>query len=373
MKTTLPVYRPVLPPVESLLPYLAGLDASRIYTNRGTLNEQLESRLALLLAGRAETLVTAASGTAALQAAILAHAGRPRGGRTLALIPGYTFVATAFAALAAGYEPLFCDLAPASWRLRPDDLPPGLHTERLGLVLPVAPFGEMPLQDDWSAFQARTGIPVVIDAAASFEAALAAPGAAVGAVPVALSFHATKSFSTGEGGAVLWADREGLVRAAQAMNFGMIYTRESRTAGFNGKLSEYHAAIGLAWLDGLDQRITARRRVAADYRAAAAAHGLADRLILPPEIASCYALFRADTGAEADAVAAALAAAGIETRRWYGLGVQAESYFRAHGAAPLPETERLAARILGLPIAEDIGAADIARILRTLATGDAHE
>lgn len=367
MKTTLPVYRPLLPPVQSILPYLAQLDSRRVYTNRGPLAEQLEARLAVLLAGRADTLVTAASGTAALQAAILAHAGRPRGRRTLALIPGYTFVATAFAAMAAGYEPLFCDLAPGSWRLRPDDLPPDLPTSRLGLVLPVAPFGEMPLQRDWSAFQARTGIKVVIDAAASFEALLAAPGEAVGAVPVALSFHATKSFSTGEGGAVLWADRDGLVRAAQAMNFGMVYTRESRAAGFNGKLSEYHAAIGLAWLDGLDRRIAARRRVAARYRKAAAAHGLAERLLLPPAIASCYALFRADSGADAAAASESLARAGIETRRWYGLGVQAEAYFRARGAAPLPETERLAARIIGLPVAEDIAASDIARILRALA------
>ncbi len=122
MTDKVPIYKPMLPRGTALLPYLERVDESRVYSNRGKLTALLEERLAACLTGRRESVVTAASGTAALQAAILAVAGRAAAGKTLALMPGYTFAATAFAAQAAGYAPCFCDLAPGAWRLRPEDV-----------------------------------------------------------------------------------------------------------------------------------------------------------------------------------------------------------------------------------------------------------
>ena len=366
MTDTIPIYKPMLPRGKHLLPYLDSVDAGRVYSNRGPLVSRLEERLADCLTGIKESVVTASSGTAALQAAILAVAGRAAARKPLALMPGYTFSATAFAAQAAGYEPWFCDLAPGEWRLRPEGVLANAPLGRAGVVIPVAPFGELPAQQEWSAFQHQIGIPVVIDAAASFEAIRHNAVYALGDVPLALSFHATKSFSTAEGGAIVWADRDGLVRAAQAMNFGMIYTRASRSAGFNGKLSEYHAAIGLAGLDALDEKQAMRQSTLALYHREAAASGLAGRLVLPPEIAPCYALFRADTGQEARSVVQALERRGIETRFWYGKGVQAEPYFMAQGAFALPETEKMAMRIVGIPIADDMAEHNVKRIMEAL-------
>ncbi len=366
MTDKVPIYKPMLPRGTALLPYLSRMDESRVYSNRGPLIALLEERLADCLTGTRESVVTAASGTAALQAAILAAAGRAAVGKTLALMPGYTFSATAFAAQAAGYEPCFCDLAPGAWRLRPEDVLANPRIEKAGIVIPVAPFGELPAQQEWLNFQRQTGIPVVIDAAASFEAIRQNPALSVGDIPLSLSFHATKSFSTAEGGAVVWADREGLEKAAQAMNFGMLYARASRSAGFNGKLSEYHAAIGLAGLDALDEKQAMRQSVLAIYRREAAAFGLTSRLVLSPAIASCYALFRADTEGGAQAVVHALERRRIETRFWYGRGVQAEPYFVAQGALALPETEKMATRIVGIPIADDMAEHNVKRIMEAL-------
>jgi len=72
--------------------------------------------------------------------------------------------------------------------------------DREGVVVPVAPFGRPVAQAPWQSFEAATGIPVVIDGAASFDVVDESRDPAIGDVPVALSFHATKAFATGEGG-----------------------------------------------------------------------------------------------------------------------------------------------------------------------------
>jgi dTDP-4-amino-4,6-dideoxygalactose transaminase len=360
-----PVYRAKLPPAAALLPYLERLDVTRHYSNRGELVEMFEARLRAALGLEDARAVTAASGTAALQAAILATAGRATAEKPLAIVPGYTFVATALAAEACGYEVVFADIAADGWMLDADMLRGHPALPGTGIVLPAAPYGVAPAQGAWAAFREATGLPVVIDAAASFDAVRRDAAGSTGTVPVCLSFHATKAFSTGEGGAVIWSDIDGLKRAAQALNFGFLGSRACRAAGFNGKLSEYHAAVGLAGLDGLAATDAARGAVQAAYRAAAVAHGIEGQLLIGPAIAANYALFAAGGGAEAAGVCASLQAAGVDYRFWYGAGVQREPYFAPQPA--LPHAEALAARLIGIPVYDDIGVEEIEVITATLA------
>jgi dTDP-4-amino-4,6-dideoxygalactose transaminase len=165
---------------------------------------------------------------------------------------------------------------------------------------------------------------------------------------------------------VIWSDIGGLARVVQALNFGFLGTRECRGAGFNGKMSEYHAAVGLAALDMLDSTSAARLAVAATYRAHAATAGLADQLIAAPCIASNYALFAAATPAQAKRLRVALHTAGIDLRLWYGNGTHREPHFR--GGPALPHTEDIAARLIGLPMFEDLTVPEIARVLAALAS-----
>lgn len=362
-RAIVPVFRAKLPPAAAILPYLEQLDASRHYTNRGALVAALETRLRETLNLGDSYLVTAASGTAALTAAIIATAGRATAGKPVAIVPGYTFVATALAAEACGYKIVFADVSPADWMLDPETLRQHPALASAGIVLPVAPYGVPHAQAVWAAFVDATGIPAVIDAAASFEAIRRDPANLTGRIPVALSFQATKSFSTGEGGAVIWSDIGGLARVAQALNFGFLGTRECRSSGFNGKMSEYHAAVGLAGLDLLDATSAARLAVAATYRARAAA-GLAEQLIAAPLVAANYALFAAATPAQAKRLRIALHAAGIDLRLWYGTGTHREPHFR--GGPALPHTEDIAARLIGLPMFEDLTEPEIDRVLDAL-------
>lgn len=353
-----PVYRARLPAAEAILPYLRQIDASGQYSNRGPLVWAFERRLDSLLGGNAAHVVSAASGTAAIAAAILATAGPASAAAPLALMPSYTFVATAQAAELCGYRPWFVDVDAAGWALDPIRLRTNPQLGPAGVVVVAAPYGRLPDIEGWTRFAADTGRAVVIDAAASVEALArrveATPDAPVG-VPVAVSLHATKPLACGEGGLVLWSDRTGLERVARALNFGFLGSRSAQSAGFNGKMSEYHAAVGLAALDGWGARRSAVARLHARMAGMIQARGLGPRLVAWPDIASCYLLHDAgeagDPAARTQTLARRLDESRIEHRFWYGGGVHREPVFLGRdGCDALPVTEALAMRLLGIPV-----------------------
>jgi dTDP-4-amino-4,6-dideoxygalactose transaminase len=240
-------------------------------------------------------------------------------------------------------------------------------------VVPVASFGRAVPQAPWIEFQNATGIPVVIDGGASFEMIAADPARFIGPIPVALSFHATKSFSTAEGGCVLTTDLEMARRAGTALNFGFAGARDCTGPSTNGKMSEYHAAIGLAELDGWTEKHAALLQLAARYREAFAGLELDHRLIAAPETASCYALLRCRSSHEAQRVVDHLAAAQIETRCWYGAGLHHHRHFKTCPGDRLPATDALATTLVGLPVAPDLSEDDVRQVasvaLGSLRTG----
>ena len=137
----IPVLRPQLPGAERLLPYLRRIDSARIYSNWGPLAGELERRLAERLGVPADGFSSASSGTAALVGAILASAGRATPERPLALIPAFTFIATAAAVELCGYDPYLLDVDANSWMLDPDRVAAHPNLDHVGLVVPVALFG----------------------------------------------------------------------------------------------------------------------------------------------------------------------------------------------------------------------------------------
>lgn len=362
----LPVCRPALPDAAALAPWLARIDAARHYTNRGALLRDLETRLAGALGLPDHALRTASTGTSAIEIAILAKAGPARPERPLALVPSYTFAATALAAERAGYRPIFCDVDPVTWGM--DFAAAARHPEidRIGLFLPVACFGRLPDLAGAETLFAETGIPVVYDAAASFEAQMDHPGHVSKTVPVTLSFHATKTYSTAEGGAVLWDNPEGAEALVRAANFGFNFSRRSEGAGTNAKLSEIHAAVGHAMLDSFAQRRADYAATVAQWAEVAAA--LPGAMVMPPDLASVYILWDAPDEAMHLAATEALTAARIDSRRWYETGLHRMPHF-ADGQGPaqvLPVTERLGMRLLGLPMAHDLPRAEMERVVRVI-------
>lgn len=362
------VQRPLLPTHAAIAPYLDRIDESRWYSNRGPLVWELERRLAAQFGAGDFSVALLSNGTAAIEAAILAHAGNATPERPLALMPSYSFVATAQAAIRCGYTPCFLDIDADSWMLDPEALAFHPALERAGVVVAVAAYGKRPDMAGWERFQADTGCPVVIDAAASFEQFERDPSLISEQVPATLSLHATKAYSTAEGGAVLWKAPKGWLRSVLISNFGMNDARRCEFDGFNGKLSEYHAAVGLAQLDQWADRRARLETVAAHYAAAADAAGpLPGRLHLSPEISGAYVLLDCTDEAAADRACARLSEAGIGSRRWYGRGLHLEPFLAGRGHDDLPVTEALSGTHVGLPGAVDLTEAEIALVVETLA------
>jgi dTDP-4-amino-4,6-dideoxygalactose transaminase len=345
---------------------LRRIDDSRIYSNWGPLATELERRLAAHFGLNDGSVVSASSGTSALVGAILASAGRAKPARPLAVVPALTFVATAIAVEQCGYQPYIVDVDVGTWQLDITRVEHHRLRDQIGLVVAAAPFGRPVPQEMCSTFQRRTGIPVVIDGGASFEAMSTNPACYIGEIATALSFHATKSFATGEGGCIVTTNTRLATLATQALNFGFHGTRESVIPSTNGKMSEYHAAVGLAELDGWDEKRRRLDDVAIRYRRRMQSAVFADRLACAPDLASCYVLFRAIDAYEARRVQRIFSHSGIDFRLWYGTGVIGQPHFNNAAHDMLQVTECLAPHLVGLPVATDLTDTDIDRVVSSL-------
>ena len=193
-------------------------------------------------------------------------------------MPSFTFPATAQAAVWGGLEPRLLDIDPLHWHLDAAILESVLRADRgdVSVVIAVGAFGTPPPSETrvrWKRACDSAGVPLIVDSAAGF-GGVAEDGVPIGAqgdVEI-VSFHATKPFAIGEGGAVFTRDRAVSERIERVVNFGQGPDREVKTArGLNAKMSELHAAVALAVLDDYDLILERRRDTARQIRAEAAA------------------------------------------------------------------------------------------------------
>jgi dTDP-4-amino-4,6-dideoxygalactose transaminase len=328
---------PQLPSADRLRPYLESIDQSRLYSNFGPLVVSLEDR------------------TLGLAVAIAVQEPQPG---SLCVMPAWTFVASAHAATMAGLIPFFIDVDPKTWALDPGKVLDQIKDAPapIGAVMPVMPFG-LPMDlTEWDAFRARSGLAVVIDAAAGFDSLVPS------AVPAVVSLHATKALGTGEGGFVISTDPA--IRRAVRMrsNFGFDGTRHAQATAFNAKLSEYHAAVGLAALDEWNETRAEWYEVADAYRRAfrgsndiALQHGFGETWIS----STCVLSFARSASAHIEQI---LTSHGIETRRWWGAGAHVHPATQSFPRTAVPATEALALSTLALPFYRGLGAAEISRV-----------
>ena len=362
MLDTIPVMRPQLPLAHELQPYLERIDAARYYSNHGPLLVDLERRLADHFNVGLENIAIVANGTVALSAALVAVGARAN---TKCLLPSWTFVGSAAAVWAANLQPHFVDVDPDTWMLDPQALRKRDDLKDVGAVMVVSAFGSPVDTAAWDAFTADTGIPVIIDCAASFDTVASVPHAAPGKSPVMISLHATKVFGVGEGGLLLSTDTDVVRRFNQICNFGVWDSPAGQILGYNGKLNEYNAAVGLAMYTKWDAR---RARVAELTRI------YAERLAHVPGVSllpgygtgwvSCYCNVRTD--APAAPVIERLKNDGIETRRWWQSGVHVQRAYQHFTRDPLPHTEAFAERVFGLPFFHDLTNAQVDRVVDRL-------
>ena len=165
------------------------------------------------------------------------------------------------------------------------------------------------------------------------------------------------------------SDAELAILSMRALNFGFHTTRDSRCASTNGKMSEYNAAVGLAELDEWEVKQSASSKVIEFYRNLMEEAQISKYLCTAPDISTSYVLFACPTCHQAKSVQVSLDHHGIDFRAWYGSGVQHHTYFSALARDSLETTEALSPRLIGLPVAPDLTASDIRRVVNAIREG----
>ena len=355
----LPVSRPKLPSTDEILPYLRSIDEARWYSNLGPLATRLEEQLSHHFGLFDNGVVATANATAGLTAALLARRVAPG---SICLMPSWTFVASPHAARCAGMKPWFHDVDRQTWALNPDEVQATIKRMPAlpGAVMVVSPFGTPLDMEAWQAFERRTGVPVVVDAAAGFDTARAFP------IPTVVSLHATKILGAGEGGFILTSDGQLRDRVVGCCNFGFRGSRSALAPALNAKMSEYHAAVALAGLACWPAIRSQHARITEWYSEAIAP---LEGVCLQPSYGTGWVSGTANVLLPPGVMARVsrhLLEAGIDTRSWWGNGCHVQPAFEDCARSPLPVTEDLGTRVLGLPHFPDMKSTDVARVVKAL-------
>jgi dTDP-4-amino-4,6-dideoxygalactose transaminase len=359
-----PVYvaQPLLPPLDIYSARLAQVWEARCLSKDGAQHRALEAALSARL--RAPYLSLLANGTLALLVACRVFELRGE-----VITTPLTFAATPHALVWSGLEPVFADVDPRTLTLDPRRVEAAI-TSRTSAILAVHVYGVPCDVHALDAIAMRHGLKVIYDGAHTF-------GSTVDGVPLAsfgdatmLSFHATKLFHTGEGGALIVRDAATKVRVDLARNFGIEGELEVASTGINGKMSELSAALGLEVLAGIDEERARREAVAAIYDAGL--EGLAGIDVLrPPANASRalqYYVIRVDenaAGLSRDALHRALRAFNVHARSYFHpLASQYPCYRSLPSAKPdhLPVAHAAGAQVLCLPFHGALAHGDVRQI-----------
>lgn len=251
-----------MPPLEEFIPYLEEIWESKWLTNAGPFHAKLEAALADYLGVGHVALF--ANGTIALITAL--QALRVTGE---VITTPYSFVATAHSLLWNGLKPVFADIALGTCNLDPARIEEAI-TPQTTAILPVHCYGN---PCDVAAIQriADTyGLKVIYDAAHAFGVRYKGESLLKHGDLSVLSFHATKVFTTFEGGAIVCPDAKTKQRIDYLKNFGFADEITVMAPGINGKMNEIQAAFGMLQLKHVDADIARREAIDAQYREALA-------------------------------------------------------------------------------------------------------
>ena len=355
---------PEIPEPSVWLKYLAPSLQSNWHTNFGPVNSLFEKRLTELYGREGECVVTASSATSALSACLISEAiSGP------VLCPAFTFQATAASILSANCQPIVVDVDPTTGVVSPETLEYSLKKTGARAAVVLAPYGRTINFHEHEDICRRLGALLVIDNAAGLGvprrlSMFSGDGEVVMEV---YSLHATKPFGIGEGGAI-FTPKEKSLRLRAAMNFGLqTHVSEGNAQapywGINGKMSEVHAAIGLAVADNIASRVIARQKMAANWieylKNSPATIFNMDIETSPWQV---FPILLQNENCVLKTIEKATRS-GIELRRYYSPSLGACGGMKKLGICP--NAEDLANRALALPVRSNMKIKDQVKLMQT--------
>ncbi len=305
--------------------------------------------------------IAMANGTLALMS-IFSGIGLEPGDEVITV--SHTFAATANAILYTGATPVFIDIEPDTYLIDAKRIEAAI-TPRTRAICPVHLFGLVVDMDMIRAIADRHGLAVVEDACQAHGATFR--GRKAGSFGHgAFSLYATKNMTTAEGGFVTTNDDQLADWLRLYRNQGMRTRYQFEMLGFNFRLTDLAAAIGLAQFAKLERNTTRRQAIAARYDEAF--EDLPVRLPITPDGRThVFHQYTLDVGEARDAIVADLREAGVGADVYYPIPVHRQAYIMERGLhADLPVTDAAAARTLALPMFPGLTDAEQGQVIDAL-------
>ena len=351
-----PIYvtQPFLPPLDEFIPYLREIWKSKWLTNAGPFHQKLETALAEYL--DVEHLALFVNGTLALVTAL--QALRITGE---VITTPFSFVATTHALWWNGIKPVFVDIEPEFLNIDPEKIEAAI-TPQTTAILPVHVYGNPCNVERIRQIADTYGLQVIYDACHAFGVTINGDSILNFGDLSVLSFHATKVFTTFEGGAIICHDEKIKKRIDFLKNFGFAGETTVVGPGINAKMSEFQAALGLLQLKHIDEAIEKRKRITELYRGHLKDTKGIKILYDIKGVRHNYPYFpilidHREYGKSRDEVYEELKRYNIYTRRYfYPLISQFPTYKGLESAQhrKMPVAERVAKEVLCLPIYPDL-------------------
>jgi len=361
----LPFVRPSVPDPEDVATDVRRILSTGILTN-GPYVRELEERAAEYLGVR--SCVAVASCTAGLT--LVLRAADLSGD---VIVPSFTFAATAHAVAWNGLRPIFADVDPRTLTLSAAAVEHAIGVHTSG-VLATHVYGTPCDVGGLETVAAEHGLSLFFDAAHAFGSEHG--GTRVGGFGAAevFSLSPTKVLVAGEGGIIATNDDELAERCRVGRDYGNPGDYDCQFVGLNARMSEFHAAIALRSLVGLDERIERRIALVARYRSALSAVPGIGFPVVPAGDRSTFKDFTIRVaplafGTDAPGLAAALAEEGIDTRRYYAPPVHRMRAYReiVGRNGHLPATDAASAQVLTLPLWIDMTEEQVVKVAEAVA------
>ena len=358
---TIRVTKPYLPPIERYLHYVQRAYAGEWLTNDGPLLRELTQRLGEYL--QVQNLLLVANGTLALQIAY-----RALGIRGAAVTTPFTFVATPASLKWEGIDAVFSDIDPDTGTLDAG-LAGQMGTADISALVPVHVYGNACDVRALVELARRRNWKTVYDASHAFAVRHMGRSLLSYGDASTLSFHATKLFHSAEGGAIVFRHADDLQRAKEMINFGIdVRSAEIVGLGVNAKMSELHAAMGLAVLDDIDRIISDRREIVDVYESELA--GAVDIFLGGDGEGGmrngAYVPVVFDSEALKLAVIKALAREHIAARAYFSPSLDSLEFYGRGSSRCCPRSRSIAERVLCLPIYTGLPLEEVRRIARVV-------
>ncbi|WP_018969616.1 DegT/DnrJ/EryC1/StrS family aminotransferase [Rubritalea marina] len=254
-----PIYvtKPHLPDLEKVYPYIQRIWENGVLTNSGPFHQELESKLESTL--DISHLRLCNNGTSAIMAALFTAnlSGE-------VITTPYTFAATTHSIKLCGLTPVFADVEGDSFGLCPMAVERAI-TQQTSAILAVHVYGRPCNVEALKDIAEKYNLKLIYDASHAFGCEYQGRSLLSYGDYSTLSFHATKVFNTFEGGAVVSSNKECADRINLIKNFGISGEDMIPYLGFNGKMNEFSAAIGMLQLDEISLILSKRKQVAEWY------------------------------------------------------------------------------------------------------------